>query len=166
MEIDFTPQVKMVNPINEKNQSEFKKILGIVFRAQNFDDYFLLEVCYVNRHIVFRPHVRLGGNWDAPELNPDFDSYPLNLEQINEFKLEIVVKNDKVRAYVNGDMRNPIIWLLPNVAEPRLKQHESEVKKIASKTITSEVYFKNRAGMFGFRNYPNELAVIKSLDIR
>lgn len=166
MEIEFTPQVNMINPINETTQRGFEKILGIVFRAQNFDDYFLLEICYVNGHIVARPHVRLGGNWDAPELNPDFDSYPLNLDRTNKFKLKIVVKNDKVSAYLNGDMRNPIIWLLPDVVEPRLKQHEAQEKKYASKTTTSEVYFKNRAGMFGFRNYPNELATIKSLDIR
>lgn len=160
IEIEFTPQLRVIN-----NCSCFNPILGILFRAQSFDDYFMLEINYINKHIVIRPHVRVGGNFDAPELNPDFDSYPLGLGVYMRFKGKLVVKGSKVIFYVNGDNEKPLIWILPDFVEPRLKQHTGGGVKDGSKTVVAEIYFKNWAGMFGFRNYPNELALIKSLDV-
>ncbi|MEK7573153.1 MAG: hypothetical protein AAB531_01885 [Patescibacteria group bacterium] len=160
IEIEFTTQLHDIN-----NGNNFNNILGILFRAQNFDDYFMIEINYINKHIVVRPHIRVGGNFDAPELNPDFNSYPIDLSENMHLNIELVVRENKATLYVNGDRESPLIWILPDYAEPRLIQHAGGVVKDGSKTLISEVYFKKWAGMFGFRNYPNELALVKSLKI-
>ncbi len=174
MEVEFPQQTNLINPVDGDHtshqcgltcQKRFNPILGIIFQAQNFDDYFLLELNLVNGFLVVRPHIRIGGNWDAPELNSDNNSYLLTGTNINNLVLELKVKKDKAMLYINGDFNNPITWYLPNFTEPRLIQHTSGGQNDRSKTVISEIYFRNRAGMFGFRNYGNELALVKSLDI-
>lgn len=164
---DFKATMKIVF-LDQKNEVGFKKILGIAFRAQSFDDYFLLEVVYCEEHgyLAIRPHVRIGGNFDAPELNADINTYPKKLKENEMVRLDLEVKGDRAVLYINENHKKPLIWLLPSYVEPRLIQHTSGGAKDNSKTAITQIYFRGRTGMFGFRNYPNELALIKSLEIR
>lgn len=85
LEIVFITQKNMTNkhtywsskesPKKQKEtvSEEFKPYLGIVFRARNFDDYFMLELVKVDRNLIIRPHVRIAAGWDAPILNPDYN---------------------------------------------------------------------------------------------
>ncbi len=174
IEIEFAAQNKGINPIpphshdgkliciSDECNYPFQDYLGIIFRAQSFDDYFMLEVTKINDYLIVRPHVRVGGNWDAPILNPDVNSLPLNSRA---FSLNLKVHDDIATLFLNG---NSINWLFPTHLERNLVQHgadEKAQKEILSKNLIAESFFKNRAGMFGFRCYGNQIALIKSLVI-
>lgn len=115
--------------------------------------------------MVIRPHIRVGGNFDAPDLDADFNSRAVKLEKNEPLKVELNVRGREALLYINNNKKDPLIWILPDYVEPRLIQHTLGGAKDNSKTAITPIYFRDRAGMFGFRNYPNELALIKSLKI-
>lgn len=171
IEIEFlTQSTKKINPIpphthdkeiicvNDGCNYPFQDYLGIVFRAQSFDDYFMLEVTRIEDNLVIRPHIRIGGNWDAPILNIDSNSLPITKQQL---LLNIIVK-DEILTISLGN--SSIEWIFPTNIDTNLIQQAKDKEQIA-KTLISEIYFRNRAGMFGFRCYGNQIALIKSLDI-
>lgn len=164
VEIDFPSQNLPINPINANNlgsgQNHFVDSLGIIFRAQSLDDYFMIQIMKGIGCLVFRPHVRVGGNWEVPYYNLDSNS----LQFISPpFLLNIVVKNNTV---VISSGNSSIRWILPTHVEPNLiQQAKKDDKILGGKAIISEVYFRDRAGMFGFRCFGDELALIRSLDI-
>lgn len=162
--LDFEVLIEAEFPKQERET--FNDYLGIVFRAQNFDDYFMLEVCCKNNDLVIRPHVRVNVNWDAPYLDPDFN-------RLNNFfgrrrrsiALKIKVKGSFVEVTELKTNRT-LVWYLPTHVEPnQIQAVGSRAGDNLSKTYVGEVYFRDKAGMFGFRNYGNELAFIKSLHI-
>lgn len=152
----------------KQKQEGFNDFIGIVFRAQNFDDYFMLEVCRINNDLIIRPHVRVNVNWDAPYLNPDFNMLSNFFKSQREnVILSIKAKGNEVsvvEAATNGELK----WYLPSHVEANLLQAVggNQSRTDLSKTYVGEIYFRNKTGMFGFRNYGNELAFIKSLHIR
>lgn len=172
IELEFPPQSNPINPPGPHNpnfppdkQFVFEDYLGIIFRAQSFDDYLMLEITRIGKFLVVRPHIRLGGNWDAPILNIDTNSLPLLSSKI---LLNLIVKNNTITVSLGeSSMR----WLLPTHIETNLKQHSESDNSFPkknehrSKDLISETYFRNRSGMFGFRCYGNQIALIKSLNI-
>jgi hypothetical protein len=170
VEIDFLGDIqnKKINPAphthdgalmctNSHCTYPFKDSLGLIFRAQNFDDYFMLELLKINDNIVIRPHIRSSGNWDAPILNIDNNSvkcdFPLKITiQVVGSSLTLNIQDKKIQ------------WLLPTHLDTNLigqiKDKESVVK-----TIISEIYFRDRAGMFGFRCFGDQIALVKSLKV-
>lgn len=172
IDLEFPPQVNPINPPGPHNanyvpegQFLFEDYLGIIFRAQSFDDYFMLEITRIGKYLVIRPHVRLGGNWDAPILNIDTNSVPLVSSQIS---LNIIAKNNTIIVSLG---ENSIKWLLPTHIETNLNQHPENDNSLPkknehrSKNLIAETYFRNRSGMFGFRCYGTQIALIKSLNI-
>lgn len=152
----------------KQKQEGFNDFIGIVFRAQNFDDYFMLEVCRIDNDLVIRPHVRVNVNWDAPYLNPDFNRLT-NFFNVRRKKaiLNIKTKGNEVNVVESATNRE-LKWYLPSHVEANLLQAVggNQSRNDLSKTYVGEIYFRNKAGMFGFRNYGNELAFIKSLYIK
>lgn len=97
---------------------EYRKVLGVVFRAQSLDDYFLIEIWKIGNKVAFRPHVRVGGNWDAPIYNP-----PAVL--VNKDRFNIIIKVDNNMATVFIDGKEAFEWLLPKNYEVNLSQHSN-----------------------------------------
>ncbi len=175
IDLEFPPQTKPINPPGPHNpkiktgaQYAFEDYLGIIFRAQSFDDYLMLEITRIDDNLVIRPHLRIGGNWDAPILNVDVNSLPLTSQNI---ALNIVVREKVVLVSLG---KNTIKWLLPTNAETNLIQHSSnntesngliKINESRPKYLIADAYFRNRAGMFGFRCYGNQVAFVKSLSI-
>lgn len=144
----------------------FNRTLGIIFRAQSLEDYYMIELWRENNKDVleFRPHIRMSGNWDAPILNsPKTLSVKPSQSLVT---LNLNVTSDVMRLTV--DNVNFFEWSLPSKFEANLIQHvrkENGDKNKIEDAAVVKVPFRNKAGMFGFRNYGNELAVIKSLTI-
>lgn len=163
--IDFPMQVKPINPNVPHNplckieaQYPFEDYLGIIFRAQSLDDYLMVEITRIGDYLALRPHLRIGGNWDAPILNADVNSLPITSVP---FSLSISVEDDKV---VVSQGSNSVRWLFPTHIDTNLIQQAKD-KEVIKRSIVPEVYFRNRSGMFGFRCYGNQIAFIKSLNI-
>lgn len=156
-------EIKFPSQKREKTE-KFKKYLGVVFRAQNFDDYLMLELLKEGNSLVVRPHIRINGDWDAPYLNPDFNWLPdIYKPRTNTIKLTIIVK-DNIVVVKEHSVNRFLRWLIADHADPNLRRADNKHEQL-SKHYTGEVYFRDKAGMFGFRNYGNELAVVMSLYI-
>jgi len=145
---------------------DYNRLIGVVFRAQSFEDYFMLEIWKIGNQISIRPHVRVNGNWDAPLFDPKVNS--LKIEHTDtEFKLEFTVIEGKAELFVRN-IEGKLIWMLPSVYEINLKQHPDDqggTGENEKEGVVKEIPFLNSPGRFGFRNYGNEIAVIKSLKI-
>lgn len=151
VEVDFSDQ----------QDPRFEKRIGIIFRAQNFEDYLMLEF-YKDKDdlLKFRPHVRLKGNWDAPYLDIDENMQKVTNDQIT---LDIEAEDNVVSVIVNGNKKKQFKWIIPTHIEVNLVQKTPDDS--LSKTSVPELYFREKAGMFGFRCYGNQFAFIRSLDI-
>ena len=142
----------------KQKSEEFRQVLGIVFGAQNLEDYFMLEVWKVNNILSVRPHIRMSGNWDAPVYNSP-QTISLNKNQII-VNLEV---RDNV-AYISVGNTKILEWVLPKEFEANLVQHPQPSQDLKSGAVV-KIPFRNKVGMLGFRNYGNELAVVKKLEI-
>lgn len=174
--IDFYKQARPIfRELYENNKNEikerdttavrYKRLLGIIFRARDLENYFLLEVWRIDKFIVIRPHVRIDGNWDAPFLNPDANSYPVNQEQ-TKFKLTLKVENDRIALVINDDKKKPLIWILPTHYEINLPQYSKPKQEDLARANVKKIPFRLKGGRFGFRNYGDEAAIVKSLDVK
>ena len=145
-----------------QKKEEFRQVLGVVFGAQSLEDYFMLEVWRINNKLSFRPHVRIFGNWDAPIYNSptiiDLDSN----QPLIELNLEL--RNNVIK--LKTDNKSFFKWVLPTEFEANLIQHRvSKNDNDLRDSAVMKIPFRGKVGMFGFRNYGNELAVIKNLSI-
>lgn len=120
----------------------------------------MAEFAAINNVLNFRPHLRLGGDWDAPINNIDNNKTTMSGIII---KLKIEVKNETVKIYINRI--HTFEWIIPTHVEPWMKQHARKESDGVSKTIIPELYFRNQAGMFGLRCYGDQRVLIHSLKI-
>lgn len=149
-----------------RKEVDFRKVLGIIFRAQSFDDYFMIGVWKVENRLVFRPHVRVTGNLDTPYFNPSTNTYSINTKS-RLFQFKLLVKANKVIMLVkrkrNDNWKQCFYWCLPSFYKANL--NEGVKNDNSSEFITRKIAFRNLPGQFGFRNYGNESALVKSMDI-
>ncbi|OGM06006.1 hypothetical protein A2125_01630 [Candidatus Woesebacteria bacterium GWB1_43_5] len=66
---------------------------------------------------------------------------------------------------ISGDLHRPITWSLPTNYQINIPTTNNLSEKTKD-SIASLIPFRNKAGLFGFRNYLDELAVVKYLEIR
>lgn len=144
-----------------QKKEEFRQVLGIVFCAQSLEEYFMLEVWRINNKLSFRPHVRIFGNWDAPIYNSPVTIELDSNQPLAELNLEL--RNNVLKLKANKGLFR---WVLPTSFEANLIQHSAskESDRLKDAAII-KIPFRGRVGMFGFRNYGNELAVVKNLSI-
>lgn len=147
-----------------RKELDFRKVLGIIFRSQGFDDYFMIGMWKVENNLVFRPHVRVAGNLDIPYLNPPTNTFPVNDKAII-FYFKMLVKDNKTIVYVKQKRKwkECFHWYLPSFYKTNL--NEGTRNDNTSEFITRKIPFRDLPGQFGFRNYGNELSVIKTLKI-
>lgn len=143
----------------KQKSEEFRQVLGIVFRAQTLEDYFMIEVWKVGSILSFRPHIRMSGNWDAPVYNAPFKIVT------KKSNITINLKAENNVVYISAGNTKVLEWALPKEFEANLLQHPQQLEDL-KKGVTGTIPFRNKVGMFGFRNYGNEIAIIKDLEIK
>lgn len=144
--------------------SPFRKILGVIFRAQSFEDYFMVEIWIIGKKVLLKPHVRVGGNWDVPVYNSrNFTSFLKNSRRKdNQFELKIELRDNNLELS-SDDITEKIKWTLPTHYQINLGYLPEEDKK--KNSFVRKISFRDKAGQFGFRNFGNELAIVKYLKI-
>lgn len=159
-----------------KFEPSLMQYVGIVFRADDLDNYFMLEI--FRDHLGssdgkqswksgIKPHVRYKGGWEMiyPEFYNQFD--------FSDFEpIVLEVQDDTVTLFYK---QQPIFkWILPthvdvNHIEAGVKQKEnSEKKDIIGKDVArnvQEIPFRLNYGMVGFRAYPGQGAIIRNLKV-
>lgn len=155
----------------EKSRTRHMQNIGLVFRAEDLDNYFMLEILqdndFGNEKITgLKPHVRFRGGWELM----DIDEKHLDLSAFKKIILE--VEDDIVTFFYDDE---PIFkWILPthvdvNHIEAGFKQKEnSDQKDLLGKEVTEgvqEIPFRLAYGMVGFRAHPVQGAIIRGLKV-
>lgn len=166
MEVNFQNMTALDTVRNKQNgewvryeDNKIRQLLGVIVRAQSLDDYYMLEIWKIDKDIVLKPHVRISGVWRAPIYTSPI-AHKLSKDQ-SLVKLRLILKDRIASLYIDDD-NNPLVWVLPSQYEIDLGKRNIYLKD----GFVREISFNNRAGMFGFRNYGNELAIVKNLKIK
>lgn len=141
----------------ERKKSPKENFLGFIFRAQDLDNYFMLQLGLEidkvgKRTIFFRPHVRINGNWEATTHR--FTTCPY-YDDFN--KVKCVVKGMKLTLELNDKVLSE--WDLPTHSSKKIEGGENTHIFGDSSLIT----FRDDYGMVGFRASQGENAIIKDI---
>jgi hypothetical protein len=147
------------------------KNIGIIFRAEDLDNYFMIEVIEQDKKIYIKPHIRYSGMWEI--MSPD-EIGSLNESESGTLKVELRLKGVTAELTI-ASMEN-YIWRLPthvdtNHIEAGTKERQKDIKDSDSLNgiptrITPEINFRNDYGRIGFRGYLSQGAHIKNLTIK
>ncbi len=137
--------------------------LGIIFRAKNLSDYFMIQINNKERRIT--PHIRISGLWETNE-EPTYDP-PLTVARFYKITLQAV--NENVKLFIDGNQT--LDWNIPTNSDikltkilNRLSMEEDSQK--ADNSLVPRIDFRNQYGQIGFRSFPGESAIIKNLIVR
>ncbi len=140
-----------------------QKNVGIIFRAKDLEDYFMLEI-YLNDNdnkIYVKPHVRSHGAWEFIQ-----ETFVGNFDLMQFQKIKLRVDNVTVHFYISGN--KVFEWYLPTHLD--INHIEAGVQGTSEETtsigIIPRIDFRNRYGMIGFRAYPGQGAELKNLNIK
>ncbi|MDO8498561.1 MAG: hypothetical protein Q7S44_02140 [bacterium] len=148
------------------------RYLGVLLRALNLDSYYMLELIVEEGTLYAKPHVRYLGDWELINLVP-----VCKIDTNNFIKVKIEAKKgEKVELSINGESLYQ--WILPTHVDINFKvnkngdgkKNSEEVNllsesKLGDSDIIPEIPFRNNFGMIGFRAYPGQGAIIRSLQV-
>lgn len=149
-------------------KENYDQTVGLVFRAENLDNYFMIELS--NKHKNIKPHVRYKGGWDI--LQPVFKDY----EYKDYFSVVLELKEDTAFLFIDEQLE--YTWILPTHVDVIYREsgvgassHDQDQEKKESdkgKRVAEhvqEIPFRTISGMIGFRAHPGQGAIIKGLRI-
>ncbi len=154
----------------------YNQNIGIIFRAKDLENYFMLELLIHENEVWLKPHVRYQGMWEAmseDRILPLGQSEPEWIREREWFKVKLVVKENVV-SLTMSDM-NEYQWSLPthvdiNHIESGVKEKQSvsaDREEFGAKiTDLPKIDFKDSFGMLGFRAHLYQGAEIKNLNIK
>lgn len=146
----------------------FDQTIGFVFRAENLDNYFMIELS--SKHNNIKPHVRYKGGWDI--LEP----FPKNYNYKDYFSVVLEVKDDTALLFIDKHLE--YTWILPTHVDvfyresgvqassddQDQKKDEDRGRKVAEHV--QEIPFRSESGKIGFRAHPGQGAIIRGLKIK
>ncbi len=139
------------------------KIFGVIFRAEDLNNYFMIEISKSS----INSRVRYSSGWEEVE---NFDH---TLESDDFFTVVLEVKRGTAWLHTEGKL--VYSWLLPNYVDvnhweagvkPENKKGEEE--KIEHKPLAEHVqkiFFEKRPGKVGFRAHSGQGAIIRGLTV-
>lgn len=148
-----------------------KKHLGVIFRAADLDNYFMIEVrggTSLNENGL-APHIRFKSGWQVTGVVSD-----LHLS-LDEFKnITLLVKNDT--AIFSYEDKECFKWDLPTHADishfeagvdgNNKSKEEATLTKNLSGNHVQRISFRSDYGMIGFRaHHDNQGGIIRNLKI-
>lgn len=141
--------------VESKNPKE--NFLGFIFRAQDFDNYFMLQIGVEvddtgNKKVFFRPHIRINGEWEVDHREV---RHPFHINKYNQVKC--IVNDVELVLELNDVILGT--WSLPT--------HSNKKKEKEKYTFgdTSLIPFRDAYGMIGFRSSHGENAMVKDIKI-
>ena len=138
---------------------DLDKTVGIVFRAEDLDNYFMLELS--DKHKELKPHVRYHGGWDV--------IYPIKKDIFSSLDfMNIIFKVKNNTAYLYVDSHLELTWVLPTHVDVMHIESGSEKKSeeaTPDERYVQEIPFRMQFGMVGFRAYPGQGSIIRGLKI-
>lgn len=141
------------------------KSFGIIFRAEDLNSYFMIEV---NESSV-NPGVRFSSGWEEVE------NFNHSLELNDFFRVKLEVKDDTAWLYLQDSL--VYSWILPNYVdvnhwEAGVNQNPKsgsaktdEIEKRPLQEHVQQIHFKSRPGKIGFRAHSGQGAIIRGLTV-
>lgn len=140
------------------------KIFGVIFRAEDLNNYFMIEIAESS----VNPRVRYSSGWE------EIESTSYSLKSDDFFVVVLEVKDETACLYIQGKF--VLSWILPNYVdvnhwEAGVKvgnNNENKKEKIEQKPLAGHVqkiFFGNRPGKIGFRAHQGQGAIIRGLTI-
>lgn len=155
----------------ETDKFRSQKRLGLVFRAEDLDNYFMIEIgenAEAEHVSSIKPHVRYKGGWEIMAVEEIKESFNFS----NFVKVSLEVKEDTARFLYKG---TPIFkWVLPiyvdiNHIESGVEDNREKTKDIivggAFAGHVQKIPFRLRYGQVGFRAHLKHGAIIRGLRI-
>lgn len=172
----------------ESPQNKLHKFnyLGILFRSQSLEDYFMFSIgvliniddyrklrdkyfqdekaLFKNKEfdVIITPHIRLNGSWEV------FGGRSLGTKiRLTEFeKVTCRISNTSATIEINN---HSLTWNLPTSFDQKPNPNERgtitiDTEKIPS-TFATQIPFRLKPGMVGFRSYGAEHSIIKDIVI-
>lgn len=143
---------------------------GIVFKAQDLANYFMLEVIDRDADTFIKPHVRYDACWEVMELKTigkiDFSDYQNVLVQVRNDTVILKIERRLVEQWIlptHVDINHIESGKLP---KPNEKEGANELLQPASQFLIPEIPFRLARGMVGFRANLVQGVIIKDLEIR
>jgi len=149
----------------KENDIQKQKLFGIIFRANDLDNYFMLEIGYrpegdMKDKMAIKPHVRFKGGWEElARKRIDFNSK----NEPYKFKLRVV---GSIATLYNED-KEIFGWELPTHVD--VNHYESGVKEKKNEenrdmflylNHVQKIPFRLDYGFIGFRSHWNHAPVI------
>lgn len=136
--------------------------IGIVFRAQDLDNYFMLEINKKDKIGCIQRLVRYRGGWESSEVE--------EIGGVNwtiPVKVKLTAKYNLVKIKIN-DLTYE--WMLPthvdvNHFESGSPSRKNNEQKYEESKAVPEIPFRTSRGMVGFRAYPGQGAIIRNLEV-
>ena len=147
-----------------EQETKYKR-LGIIFRAANLENYFMLQIECDGEKIKINPHIRWQGKWDIYHDNLISDDIAMKYDQYHKIKL--TVNKLKVNLFINGMLSYE--WMLPSHVEAKYKQYDTQSDKeynAGGQLNVVPIMFRLKHGMVGFRADREEKALIRNLEIK
>lgn len=152
-EMKFFSQEDIQPPDNIHDES-----MGIIFRANNLDTYFMLEIYIKDNDFYIKPHVRTDGIWEIVDIKN------IGAISVNDYlNVKLNVQDRTVTLFIND--RKIYEWFLPthtekNAPDPSAIKTQSEAKTVPA------IPFITSYGMVGFRANWFQGVIIKNLYIK
>lgn len=150
-----------------------KEHLGIIFRARDLDNYFMLELRGEGDGGI-APHIRYKSGWEMTEEVKMDPKDKFDFSTFKKVKLK-VIKNVVTLFYKNIDVFR---WILPTHADvnhyeagvEKSNEHKTDDAILMTKNLfgshVQRIPFRLGHGMVGFRaHYMNQGAIIRKLQI-
>ena len=147
----------------EDFNGEYCKNVGIIFRAKDLENYFMIEIKIDKNILWIKPHVRYEGMWDV--MSDDKFLTEAETQKFNDdwVHLKLTVNKNTAELSIGDDKKYE--WALPthvdiNHIESGIKESnnispEQDSKFGAKVTYLPEIDFRNSSGMIGFRAHLN-----------
>lgn len=145
-----------------KHTTDTNKNFGIIFRAEDLNNYFMIEVAESS----INSRVRFSSGWEEVENL----GHSLSLKDF--FRVTLEVKEDTAWLYINNTL--VYSWILPNYVdvnhwEGGVSQGSKEKpEKIETKPLqehVQQIHFKKHIGKIGFRAHTGQGAIIRGLTV-
>lgn len=136
-----------------------KPIFGFLFRAQNFENYFMLQFKNDKGKFILFPHIRVYGSWNKYQYNNQNLSFDIK----KEHQLEIIVINEYIEIKLDGNFFAS--FYLPTHHHTRGNKEKKDDRIPPDESSVNKIYFRVSAGKMGFRCYSSEWVEINNLEI-
>lgn len=163
---------------NSPTEMGLQDLIGIIFRAEDLDNYFVLEVqiseqTWNKRKILpfVKALTRYKGGWDATRQEHK-GNIPFVYSEFN--KMSLKVKGDTAHLFLEGTLI--FTWILPthvdvNHVEAGVRESKREEieKNAVGNTVSGHVQkipFRLKPGLVGFRAHMNHGIIVRNLEIK